>query len=525
MLLWVSAWTAFNGAVLLADIESLAAINHGLNTTFNPAAWGGSSHVFCLTASIPGTCDTGYNATCNGSSDDQSALNTARTAAIANNPALWILYIPPGSNCGFLSGSSSFVWGGTSAGDSSLPGVTNAVIWAYGATFRTINGMRIGGASFFEDSTHEAFIVSANAGDAAVTLITAADSSIFSVGDDISVTGLAIQTCCGFPLNFQRCEFHKITSITGTTTKVIGLDSRLKFTYLSTWPSIQQDAAMGNSGPAKIYKMTPSWPINLTLNGGTIAVATFSGSQDSIIGKYVQVNNTTFLSENTSPSVNLVATINGSSTDGMEVDKCIDTLNMNSDSVRSNLTFQSPAPTTFNGSGINVLGTLNGTPWNSTFANSRFGAIRLGPSGIYGVGNSIYFSNSVLPIGSTLTNNEVNAVDMTFTAGTLSVAHASSSAFDKALAWGIPGHKYAFADNDGTLNSSPPTTFSISAVRDDGTTIFFDMSGCSWGTCSGALPTPTCNTHACPEYVAYPAATITQTNSGPADLTQFAAPP
>ena len=502
----------------LVSVSSEAGINHGLNTTFDPNSWGGAANVSCLTAAIPGTCATGYNATCNGVADDTAALTAFQTARIALNPALAVLYVPPGSKC--VIPATSFVYTTNDAA------IANTVVWAYGATFITSGGMRVGGSSFSEDSTHEAFIVSANAGDTSVTLITAGDAAIFSIGDWIAVTGLELEACCGFPPNFQRFEFHQITSITGTTTKVVSFtDSKLKNTYLSTWPSIQSDGSMGNNGPAKIFKMVSAWNINLTIYGMTVTATTYAGSQDSIVGRIVNVYNSTFLTKNTSPSVGGTITINGSSVNGMEVDKVLDTLIMNYDTVRSNLTFQSPVPVNFYGNNLTILGSTS-TPWNSTFNNVKISnQMSAGPSGFYGVGNSISISNSIIPT-SKLNNNSVLAADMTFTSGTLSVAHASSAAFRAALRWGIPGHKYAFADSDGSLDASPSATFSISAVRDDGATIFFDMSGCSWGSCSGALPMTSCGSNTpCPEYVAYPAATITQTNSGPADLTQFAAPP
>src|SRR6266436_1704346 len=53
-----------------------SAWTHGLNTTFDPARWGGPSAVSCLGPSIVGTCDTGYNATCAGGATDSAAAYT-----------------------------------------------------------------------------------------------------------------------------------------------------------------------------------------------------------------------------------------------------------------------------------------------------------------------------------------------------------------------------------------------------------------------------------------------------------------
>lgn len=501
----------------LACTSAEARFKGGHTTTFDPSQWGGSANVACLTAAIGGICNTGYNAACNGSTSDVTAISNWRTAAIAANPTTAVLYIPPGSRCVIDSGSTSLIWDGTLAN----AGVQNSVIWMYDATISSPNGLRLGAAGFFEDTTHEAFIQSTTIGDVSVTLVTAADSSIFSVGDWIAVTGIELQTCCGFPPNFQRYEFRQITAITGTTTKVISFSGALDFQYLSTWPSIQSDASMGNNGPAKIFKMAPSWNISHTIYGGFGIVTTFSNSQDTVQGRSVTITDFTSYAENTSASVGYNITLNRTNTSGMEIDKVITNLTMVANAVRSNLTFQSPAPINFYGTAIIVQGSLNGTPWNSQFVGgSILGLTKVGPSGYYGAGNSVAFNGTYTPTGASSLPYMTKAVmDPLYSSGTFTITKASGS-YTSFVSWAVPGRKYAFADSDGTINSSPLTTFTITSLVDNGTTVsaVTDLVG--------NLPTPSCNATPCDAYTLYPASTITQINkpAGSADLTQYAAP-
>jgi hypothetical protein len=186
------------------------------------------------------------------------------------------------------------------------------------------------------------------------------------------------------------------------------------------------------------------------------------------------------------------------------------------------LTFQSPAPFNFLGYNLTILGSLNGTPWNSTFlGGSVKGTTVVGPTGFYGVGNSILFNGMATPTGAMATNFMTKAnMDSLFSAGTFTVAKAASF-YSQLVAWAVPGHKYSFAASDGSLVSAPLTTFTITSIVDNGTTISINTN------LPSTLPTPNCPATPCTTYVAYPAATITQINKpgGSADLTIYAAPP
>lgn len=494
--------------ILLWNLSPAFAFSHGLNTAW-PNSFGGVG--VCFGPAVTG-CSQGFDAQCAGGvTADATARDNFVAFGIAQGATLVNLYIPPGSHC-----SVNFLtWDGTTGG----PAIQNSVIWGYGATLITPGGY-ITARDFYEDAIHEAFIVSANAGDGSVTLVTAVDASIFSVGDWIAITGLELQTCCGFPPNFQFYEYRQITSITGTTTKVIALSAPLTNSYLSTWPSIQSDGSMGNNGPAKIFKMQPNWNQNTSLYGLTINVTTFPSSQDQLHGRNVQVYDMTSKAENTSFSVNQAAVLARSFVNSMEMDKAIESLQLSYVKITGDLTFQSATPKNFLMENSSAS-FLNGTPFNGTFNRVTLAAFHVGPWG-YGHGNSIIFNNSTIPTAQ-ISNHAFTAADLAYNgSGTFSIAVGAAAA-PNFLAVAIPNQKYAFADSDGTLNcvNTPQSacTFKITAVRGDGVHYFADTD------IPGALPTPTCNTHSCPIYVAYPAATITQTNSGPADITQFAAPP
>src|SRR5262249_4287120 len=153
-----------------------------------------------------------------------------------------------------------------------------------------------------------------------LTLVNAGDAAIFSIGDWIYITGIELQTCCGFPPNFQRFESRLITNISGST---ITINAPLTNTYLTTWPSIQSDNSMNNNGPARIYKMQPNWNVSYTIYGGTVTATTPPNDQDQLAGRNIAIYDTVFQTTNTAPSVVQNGWLIGTSANGMEIDKDI----------------------------------------------------------------------------------------------------------------------------------------------------------------------------------------------------------
>lgn len=505
--------------------DSSGGINHGLNTTFDPNSWGGAAAVSCLTAAVGGTCATGYNATCNGIASDSAALASWRTANASNvsNPAQSPLYIPPGSKCVFDTGSTSFLWDGT-IGHS---GVQKAVIWAYGAS-ATAAGMQTSG--FFQDNLHSSRINTANIGDDTVTLTPTAfgngEISRYAVGNWICIDGVELQTPNSYPPNFSFFEFHRITNI-NPGTGVITLDAQLSKQYKSTWPLIDAGSASTTdlAGPASIHLMDASWNTDSALYGLTVPGPNGVNSSGRKLAHY----NVSFNGNGVAPSTGVDISYTGSYLGTqVEVDKEITTLAFrNSSAVQ--ILFQSSSIDTVIFSGVSLTGGLNGTPNNLSCTNSVLNnVVFIGPTQ-FGHGNSLSFTNCTIPVsdGHGLNSGPtVLSVDpsiFSYSNGTFSVAVASDH---PTIQWAVPGEKYFFA-TAGNAQCSTATSFAISDISVVSTTL--NITTGSW-TQNGspistpvALPTP-CSGGAASKYIAYPAATITQTNSGPMDLTVFAAP-
>jgi hypothetical protein len=491
--------------------------NPGSGSGFNPSQWPGAL-ITCFRSQASGACGGGtfaqyFNAPCNnGVGDDQTAAGAYLTYALANNPTQIVLYIPPGSTCSFSGGFGFFTTDGN-------PGITNPVVWGYGASVNSFITVR----AFYDDANHEALIQDATAGDTSVVLKTASDASRFNVGDWICIGGLAFQPDTQ-PPNIQYFGYRQITAITGTTTKTIafsggGLSDDLK----SNWPIIPNSPHM-TQGPAAIYLMQPSWALNAQIFGLTLIAPTTS-FQFSFPGKTIAVTDVT-LSAINNPTWNMSASLSSSynhtSLYVVEVDKIIETLNI----TNSNgfLLTQSSAVKNTNLTNNVGLGFF-GYGRNLTVVGGVADDIHVGPS-FFGASETASFN------GFKTTTAEVaggHFIDVTwlagmFSAGVFTIANADGN-FTNVMGVAVPGRKYIFAAQDngsGPYNSSPLTTFVIDTIASNGTNTAITLKNCSWGACTGALPTPTCNGVACTRYLVSPGI-ITQINtpSGGFDISQF----
>jgi hypothetical protein len=458
---------------------------------------------------------TDYGASCDGSgTNDTTAFTGWLSQGILQGANQVGLIIPPGAKCV----GCEYVFDGTQGGN----GIQNAVIWAFGATCISTLGERIGSSGFYEDTTHSSLIQTANLNDAFVTLITSSESSRYAVNDYLLIGALELQEQGGgnsFPPNFQFYQFVQITAINAGT-GVISITPPVNSTWFkSTYPSILSDSAMPNNGPASIFKMQPNWNTTLQIFGLNTAInGPIAGTQDSMSGRNVSCTLCTFGSINTSATVCQSCSFLSSSTNGQEVDKDIVNFTISNSTIHNNhnLTFQSPTPQNAVVNYTNVTGTLNGFPLNGTFANSTFGAGVVPGTTNYGHVNNNNFINNTFP-SARIGQHFVSTSLLTYNNdGTFSILKSNPNYY-LAVAWAVPGFQYAFADGDGTLNSTPVTKFTINDVTDQGTSIKI------WTTLPNTLPTPTCNLHACPVYQAYAGGVITQTPAGvPVDLTQFA---
>lgn len=473
--------------VLLFSSAVHAGGRGGHSTTFDPNLYGGGWKNIL-----------DFNGTCN-----QAAHDAWITYGVARNPAQTNLYIPPGTVCNWPT-CANLTDSCPSGGGA--PGVQNVAVWAYGVTFSS--EIRIGGWTFFGDGTHSARINSANIGDTSVTLITPGDASKFSVGSWINVNGLELQYG-GFPGNWQFNEYRLITAINGST---ITLNAPLKNSYSSAWPlaDIGNIGGFDDGGPASIYLMEPSWNVNLTALGFSV----LAPSQLVVTGRSVAVYDSVIV--NYAPSASIYNWLFFSNIIGSEVDKDIELLEFVQSKFNNNITIQSASITKLVLYEVNAI--LVGTGQNNEIYGGNIAAANIGPLA-FGVTSTVSVDGANIQSAAALPGPLLAASAFSFSAGTLSLPNSA-----RDWQWGVPGHKYYFGDSDGTNNAIPSTYFTIGAITQDVTNTYFTMTSCSWGSCSGSLPVPVCNTHSCPMYVPYAAQTITQKFTGPANLTPFQAP-
>lgn len=499
--------------LLITISAAFAGGRGGHRTTFDPNSYGGGWTCFRTLAS--GTCGGAttqyFNAACDGTTNDAAAVTAWLSYGVSLGTAQAKLYLPPGSNCALTDGTTQIT-----------SGIKNTVVWGYDASFKitgVASNLWIGGSGLFDDNTHSALIQTVSAGSNTVTLVTAADSSIFTVGDWILVDNIAIQQA-GYPPNFQTLEYKLITAITGTTTKVITLDSPLTNSYLSTLPA-PNDAEHG--GPATIHLLSSNWNTNVQIFGLTVKRNSVYGG--NVIGRSVTLQDMTYESApNFTQSQNLSA-VYLSVGDTPELDKLIEQLTFYR-FYGPGLSVQSASLLNLNviSSKFTYTGTnaLNGTAQNTTLINSTMVSAHIGPSG-NGKGQTLTLDGTY--IGTATQSYEAVPISaFSYSVGVLTIARANGN-FPFATQWAVPGAIYYFnyAGNPGNRNSDGtgnPVKFTITGMTGDATNYYIatDMVG--------SLPTPTFGGQAANQLMISPVVTVTQRNSptGSASVTGFAAP-
>ncbi|MDQ3024267.1 MAG: hypothetical protein M3R04_07805, partial [bacterium] len=74
------------------------------------------------------------------------------------------------------------------------------------------------------------FISNVTAGANSVTLVTPSDHTLFNVGEFVMIAGLDIQMY-GYPPNFDRFDFVKITAKNTTTGVITFINNTLRYDY------------------------------------------------------------------------------------------------------------------------------------------------------------------------------------------------------------------------------------------------------------------------------------------------------
>lgn len=460
-------------AVAFAVLSSptLAGGRGGHVTSWEPNILGGGW--VCFGPAITG-CSQGFDARCaGGSTNDSTAADAVNVSGL--NPLK--LYIPPGSRC-FISGNPF------------LFGIPNATVWAYGAYIDSI--ITMSAFAYYDDNSHDALVQTVSAGSCSVTLVTAGDASKFAVNDWLQVGNIAMASF-GNPMTMYASEAVLVTAISAPT---INISPCLRNSYKSTYPvpGVSPDSFQG--GPATIWKMRPEWNANTRWFGITIG-----DGQTVISGRTIQLTDVVFNfppgQQNTpAPSSPGNIWISGGYMPSTEIDKNIGLLNILRSSMR-NVFAQSA------GSNVRItsssIDNLVGTTTNTTLTNTRVGFAFVGP--LNAPGTNLTLDGST--ISSLLcSNTNVDTSTLSFSSGTFSIANSAAVAAGVYAAF-VPGLTYYFGETDGTNDSVPHTQFEVSDLRQDGTNTYIDIANCSWGACSGALPTPTCNGHGCFRYVAY----------------------
>lgn len=435
---------------------------------------------------------TDFGAVGDGVTDDSGAITGWQTYARAQGSTPTKLFMPPKNY--HIGGENGLT-----------DGLINSTIYGVGAS---VDNLYIGSRNLLNnDAAHQALIAQANAGDSAVTLLIGADASKFTVGRWILISGLALQNF-GYPPNWQYNEYRKISGISGS---VVSLTEPLTFTYLTTWPAVNDLGFEG--GPATIWALSSAFECNHLYFGLTCTadgVATAGGLNTTLASM-------AFTGQGPGPSLarNYVFSRCAFGRHN-EVDKCVTNLTYNNcsgDQIQCQST--SVINLFIRNSTVNVL---NGCAQNVTIENSAITSSFIG-SGGNGQVNSVVAKNS--SFGSAASSNSfLQASDYTFSGGIFTVPNASA-----ALTWqgAVPGWKYTFAFFGGgivrTDDLGHMTDFTITGMTQDATNTYVHTD------IVGAKPTPTfLGGQACNAYAPYGAKTITQTNCTGADLTGFVQP-
>lgn len=504
---------------------ALAGGRGGHNTTFDPNSYGGGWT--CFRSQVSGACGSGpffqyLNAACDGTTDDTAALAAWITYAHGLGGALAKINTGIGSRC-HLPLNASFAADNTincaGFGSSLNTTVQNLIVWQYGSTF---DAAWFGGGGFYSvqnpngvqtgcsgaPTNTSPLIQAANAGDTTVTLITAAESSNFVVGDWIVVTALGNGKIGDFPPSHFFHEHRLITAVNAGT-GVLTLDSPLQFSYKTTYPNIGGGAPF-QGGPATVYLMEKTYNTNAQYFGGTIT----SASQTNIVGKSIVLTDVAWSSAAAGPNPTQSGAIwlIGNSFLGSEVDKDIDLLAIINSS-NHQIDIQSSSINTFIMQGTTITGTLNGTPANSSISNSKIGGIRAGPP-VSGISNSttldgVTFTTAVVGVHFSLISS------YSLSTGTLTIAKASSE-WTSGVAAGlwVPGKKYFIGAAGGFNACTPSVTFTVSDVVDAGSNVqvVTDIASIPAGNiCNG-------NNQPVATFAAYQSQSLVQKFSGPGNL-------
>lgn len=250
-----------------------------------------------------------YGGIGDGSTSNATALSSFNTAYAAFTGRTQLI-IPPG-DYNFPTGFTFGALGGS-----------KLTISAYGATLRGSVGTNgFGGSGPNNDNTHNAKFTTTSAGASTISLVTSGQTSLFTAGKWVLVTGIDMQGY-GYPQNPGLFEFKKIASIgSGTMT----FTEPLINSYKSTWPNYApgDSVNLDQGGAANVYVLRDPWDQEIEMKG-----TYFPDNSNGQYGKCRVALWTDCTFETYGPFPTMCALFRSTrctaaGTGGTEVDKCI----------------------------------------------------------------------------------------------------------------------------------------------------------------------------------------------------------
>lgn len=451
------------------------------------AASGGSRNTYDQTVNFVST----YGGVGDGSTSNATALSSFNTAYAAFSGRTQLI-IPPG-DYNFPTGFTFGALGGS-----------KLTIAAYGAMLRgsvATNGF--GGSGPNVDNTHNAKFTTTAAGAFTIPLVTSGQTSLFTAGKWVLVTGIDMQGY-GYPQNPGLFEFKKIASIgSGTLT----FTEPLTNSYKSTWPAYAagDGGNLDQGGPGNVYVLRDPWDQEIEMKG-----AYFPDNSNGQYGKCRVAfwTDCTFETYGPFPTMCLLYRSTrcvGAGIGGLEVDKCAHRIEF-IDSMHRAVDFQSSSINELFVS--NMIQTGSNLRWrggagkSNTFINLSttefdFGEMNYGAMGPTTMTNvsattGTWFSSNVFPFSDYIEEG----------GGVLSYAGGPAPASAANSYWAVPGANCVLLDSSGGWARS----FQVSDVSQSG--------GRTYVTTNLPFPVPgTINGKTSPwKIAAHPCADLTMVN-------------
>lgn len=428
---------------------------------------------------------------CNGSADDTASFDAFASWAIntwqASHTGLIELNIPAGLNCKLdQAGGSSITFSGIQKLKISFAGAT-------------VSGTvtHLAAIGHFNDNTHEARVQTVSAGATSVTLVTAGQTSLFTVGQWVLIAGFDLQVTASYPINPMFFEFLLVTGKDGTCTGTgtVCFSTPLQNGYKSTWPLWNSGGAFeAGRGPATLYAMPAAWNTEVEWSGGTIAN---TGSQMDANGRQIVFRNVTFTDSGSNscvfPSQNNSMSIVTSTMMNCEIeaDKLFTSYSITGTPIAS-ITFQTGSANTNVTIDASTINTLVGTPYSLTVSGSTISTLLPGATS-FGYTKTISIVTSTIGFdtnpggfvyGGQSSEGLNNIAGLTMSGGIITIPTSYVTGGITNTAWMGPGANVCWADT-GLYRCAG--VFQISDVTISGSDTLVHISQ------SGGLPTWTYN--------------------------------